>query len=161
MHHVAFTKNSMSANLKSRNHPLRGAGAFAAVSIRSVKRLVCLFLIVWLALLSGGAYAHAATDAAKELSHIVAHATEVQLAVADGTDARSAADGGHGHSETCSQSHCGHSHTTGMLTMADLRFSDAVAGAVRPSPKFWVSHEHPNSIERPKWSTTTSLVVNL
>lgn len=95
MHHVAFTKNSMSANLKSRNHPLRGAGAFAAVSIRSVKRLVCLFLIVWLTLLSGGAYAHAATDAAQELSHIVAHATEAQLAVADGIDARSYADETH------------------------------------------------------------------
>jgi hypothetical protein len=36
-----------------------------------------------------------------------------------------------------------------------------VAGAALPSPKFWVSHEHPNSIERPKWSTTTSSVVNL
>lgn len=161
MYHVAFTKNSMSANLKSRNHPLRGAGAFAAVSIRSVKRLVCLFLVVWLTLLSGGAYAHAATDAAQELSHIVAHATEAQLAVANGSDARSYADEAHGHSETCSQSHCGHSHTTGMLTTSDLRFSDAVAGDACPSPNFWVSHEHPNSIERPKWSTTTSLVVNL
>ena len=161
MHHVTFIKNSMSANLKSQTHPLRGAGAFAAVSIRSVKRLVCHFLILWLVLQSGGAYAHAATDAAQELSHVVAHATEAQLAVTDGTDARSYADQSHGHSETCSQSHCGHGHTTGMLTTADLRFSDAVAGAALPSPKFWVSHEHPNSIERPKWSTTTSSVVNL
>ena len=36
---------------------LRAAGTFAAVSMSSVKRLVCHFLIVWLALLSGGAYA--------------------------------------------------------------------------------------------------------
>lgn len=56
-----------------------------AVSIRSVKRLVCHFLIVWLALLSSGAYAHAAADAAQELGHIAAHAVEAQLAVADGT----------------------------------------------------------------------------
>lgn len=151
----------MSARLTSRPHPLRGTGAFAAVSIRVVKRLVCHFLIVWLTLLSGGAYAHAAADAAQELGHIAAHAVEAQLEVADGTDARSYADQGPGHSETCSQSHCGHGHTTGMVTTADERFNDAVAGDARPSPKFWASCEQPNSIERPKWSTTTSLVVNL
>lgn len=140
---------------------LRAAGTFAAVSIWFVKRLVCHFLIVWLALLSGGAYAHAAADAAQELSHIAAHAMESQLAIADGTEARSDAGHDHGHSETCSQSHCGHGHTTGMLTTAGLPFSDPVVGAALPSPTFWASREHPNNIERPKWSITTSLVVDL
>lgn len=132
-----------------------------AVSIRSVKRLVCHFLIVWLALLSGGAYAHAAADAAQELSHIAAHTVEAQLAVADGTEARSNAEHDRGHSESCSLSHCGHGHVTGMLATAGPRFNDAVVGAALPALTFWASLEQPNSIERPKWFTTTSLVVNL
>lgn len=139
---------------------LGGAGAIAAVSIRLVKHFICHFLIVWLALLSGGAYAHAAADAAQELGHIAAHAVEVQLAVADGTEARSA-ENDHGHSEGCSQSHCGHGHTTGMLTTANLRFSDATSSAALLAPTFWASREQPNSIERPKWSITTLSVVNL
>lgn len=150
----------MSVQSPTRPHPLRGAGAFAAVSIRSVKRLVCHFLIVWLALLSGGAYAHAAADAAQELGHIAAHALKAQLSVAGDTETSDAAHD-HGHSETCSQSHCGHGHTTGMLATADLRFSDAGIGAALPTPQAWVSREQPNSIERPKWSFITSSVVNL
>ena len=132
-----------------------------AVSIRSVKRIVCHFLIVWLALLSSGAYAHAAADAAQELGHIAAHAVEAQLAVADGTEVRSDAEHDRGHSETCSLSHCGHGHATGMLATAGLRFSDAVVGAALPAPTFWASREQPNSIERPKWSIATLSVVNL
>lgn len=125
-----------------------------------MKRLVCHFLIVWLALLSGGAYAHAAVNAAQELGHIAAHAIEAQLAFADGTEARSDAEHDHGHSETCSLSHCGHG-ATGMLATAGLRFNDAVVDAALPSPKFWASREQPSNIERPKWVHTTLSVVNL
>ncbi len=128
------------------------AGDFEAVSIRSVKRFVCHFLIVWLALLSGGAYAHSAADAAQDRSHIAA-----QLVVADDTRASFDTERDRSHSETCS--HCGHAND--MLATLGLRFNEAVVGAALPAPTFWVSHEHPNSIERPKWSTTTSLVVNL
>ena len=152
MHHFAFTKNSMSAHLKSRPLPLRGAGAFAAVSIWSVKRFVCHFLIVLLALLSGGAYAHVAADAAQDRGQIAA-----QLVVVNDTVASFEAEHDRGHSETCS--HCG--HATEMLGTIGLRFNDAVDGAALPSPAFWASHEHPNDIDRPKWSTTTSSVVNL
>jgi hypothetical protein len=126
----------------------------------SVKRLVCHFLIVWLALLSGGAHAHAAADAAQEMGHIAAHAVEVQLALADGTETSGAAHD-HGHSDTCSQSHCGHGHATGMLASADLRFGKAGAGAPLPTPPSWASREQPNNIDRPKWRFTTSSVVNL
>ncbi|MDO8774466.1 MAG: hypothetical protein Q7K57_38295 [Burkholderiaceae bacterium] len=126
-----------------------------------MKRLVCHFLIVWLALLAGGAYAHAAADAAQELGHIAAHAVEAQLVVADGTEARSEAEHDHGSSETCSLSHCGHGHATGMLAMASPRFTEAVVGAALPARTFWASREQLNNIERPKWSTTTLLVVNL
>lgn len=150
----------MSGPLLLASHPLRAAGTFAAVSMASVKRLVCHFLIVWLALLSGGAHAHAAADAAQELGHIAAHAIESQLAAADGGDASIAA---HEHSdcENCSLNHCGHGHATGMLAGAGLRFSDAPAGAPMPTQQAWASREQPNSIERPKWVFTTPAVVNL
>jgi hypothetical protein len=144
----------------SRLHSLRSAGAFAAVSMSSVKRLVCHFLIVWLALLSGGAHAHAAADAAQEVGHIAAHAVEAQLAAAEGADGVIAAHE-HGHSESCSLSHCGHGHATGMLASAEIRFSDAAAAAPLPQPPSWASREQPNSIERPKWRFTTPAVVNL
>lgn len=139
---------------------LRAAGAFAAVSMSSVKRLVCHFLIVWLALLSGGAHAHAAADAAQEVGHIAAHAIEAQLAAADGS-ATSIAAHEHSHSESCSLSHCGHGHATGMLASAELRLSAAGVGAPLPTPPSWASREQPNNIERPKWSFTTPAVVNL
>jgi hypothetical protein len=121
-----------------------------------VKRLVCHFLIVWLALLSGGAHAHAAADAAQELGHLAAHAVEAQLA---GVDQVAAHD--HAHSDTCSLSHCGHGHATGMLAGAGPGFSNAKAPAPLPAPASWASREQPDSIERPKWRFTTPAVVNL
>ncbi|MDO8276874.1 MAG: hypothetical protein Q7T63_01965 [Burkholderiaceae bacterium] len=125
-----------------------------------MKRLVCHFLIAWLALLSGGVHAHAAADAAQELGHIAAHAAEAQLAGAHEAGP-SGATHEHGHSETCSLSHCGHGHATGMLGAADLRFSDAGMGAPLPTPQAWASRAQPDHIERPKWSSTTPPVVNL
>jgi hypothetical protein len=139
-----------------RGQSLRGAGAFAAVSMWPVKRLVCHFLIVWLALLSGGVHAHAAADAAQELGHLAAHAVEAQLAGADQVGAHD-----HAHSETCSLSHCGHGHATGLLAGAGLRFTDTKAPAPLPTPPSWASREQPDSIERPKWRLTTLAVVNL
>ena len=150
----------MSSSSPSLVHSLRGAGTFPAVSMTPVKRFICHFLIVWLALLSGGAHAHAAADAAQEVGHIAAHAVEAQLAASDGAGA-SIATHEHGHSETCSLSHCGHGHATGMLASSDLRFNDAVAGAPLPALQAWASREQPNSIDRPKWRFTTPAVVNL
>ncbi len=142
-----------------RPHPLRAARSFAAVSMSSVKRLVCHFLIVWLALLSGGAHAHAAADAAQEVGHIAAHAVEAQEAGAGNADTPLAA---HEHNcENCSLSHCGHGHATGLLASTELRFSDAGVGAPLPTPASWASRDQPDSIERPKWSFTTPAVVNL
>jgi hypothetical protein len=150
----------MSSHSSEPAQALRGAGAFGAVSMASVKRLICHFLIVWLALLSGGAHAHAAADAAQEIGHIAAHAVEAQLAGANGADASVAAHE-HGHSETCSLSHCGHGHATGLLPTSHLDLSDAPASAPLPTQQAWASREQPNSIERPKWSFTTPAVVNL
>ncbi|WP_395058672.1 hypothetical protein [Polaromonas sp.] len=125
-----------------------------------MRRFICHFLIVWLALLSGNAYAHAAADAAQELGHLAAHAVEAQLAGAQDTE-KSGITHDHGHSESCGLSHCGHGHSTGMLATANLGFSNAGVGAPLPTPQAWVIREQPNSIERPKWAFTTPAVVNL
>ncbi|MGQ2979768.1 MAG: hypothetical protein ACT6Q9_08760 [Polaromonas sp.] len=125
-----------------------------------MKRFICHFLIVWLALLSGGAHAHAAADAAQELGHIAAHAVEAQLAIAQDAE-KSRATHDHGHAETCSLSHCGHGHATGMLPNAHLQLGAAPASAPLPTQQAWASREQPNSIERPKWAFTTPAVVNL
>ncbi|MDI1268050.1 MAG: hypothetical protein PSV40_02970 [Polaromonas sp.] len=125
-----------------------------------MKRLICHFLIVWLALLSGGAYAHAAADAAQELGHVAAHAIGDQFTGAGGAE-KSSVTHDHGQGEACSQSHCGHSHTTGMLTTAEVRYSVGDVAAPLPRPQVWTSRGQPDSIERPKWKFTTPAVVNL
>ena len=150
----------MSPSGQTRRPALRGAGTFAAVSMASVKRLVCHFLIVWLALLSSGAHAHAAADAAQQLGHFAAHAVEGQLAGTPNAD-ESAAAHEHGPCETCNLGHCGHGHGAGMLATIDLRFTETTVGAPLPTLRTWVSREQPNSIERPKWAFTTPAVVNL
>lgn len=68
---------------------------------------------------------------------------------------------GHEHSESCSLSHCGHGHATGMLPAVPFRLSDVPAGAPLPRAQAWASREQPNTIERPKWVPTTSPVVSL
>ncbi len=145
-------------------HPLHTAGALAAASISPVKRFICHFLIVWLALLSGGAHAHAAADAAHEMGHIALHAFELQevnATVAPGQAEKIDKAHGHDHTESCSLSHCGHGHVTGMLPAVAFRLSDVPAGAPLPRAQAWASREQPNNIERPKWAPTTSPVVDL
>lgn len=127
-------------------------------------RFICHFLIVWLALLSGGAHAHAAADAAHELGHIALHASELQAVnatVAPGQAEKIDKAQGHDHTESCSLSHCGHGHATCMLPTVPFRLSDVPAGAPLPKANAWASREQPNNIERPKWVHATSSVVNL
>lgn len=127
-----------------------------------VKRLICHLLIVWLALLSGGAHAHAAADAAHALDHAALHAA-VQDDGASTSPQAPQATATHGSEvhETCSLSHCGHGHATGMLPSLSMRLSDAPAGAPLPTLQAWAGREQPNTIERPQWSLTTPAVVNL
>jgi hypothetical protein len=129
-----------------------------------VKRFICHFLIVWLTLLSGGAHAHAAADAAHEVGHMAMQTSELQTGsamAAPGQAGKIDKAHNHDHTESCALSHCGHGHTTGMLSSVPLRLSDAPADAPLPSAQAWASREQPNTIERPKWVHTTSLVVNL
>lgn len=128
----------------------------------SVKRLICQFLIVWMALLSGGAHAHAASDAVHEMDHAAMHAAHMDDSRNASPEAQKAATAhGSEHSETCSLSHCGHSHATGMLPSMPLRLGDAPAGAPLPTLQTWAGREQPNTIDRPKWKVTTLAVVNL
>ena len=64
-------------------------------------------------------------------------------------------------SETCSHSHCGHGHTTGMLPTGHTCLTDASRDVVLALETPWFSGELPPTIERPKWSFTTPAVVNL
>ena len=126
-------------------------------------RFICHFLIVWLALLAGGAHAYAAADAAHELGHIALHASELQAVnatVAPGQAEKIDTAQGHDHTDSCSLSHCGHGHA-GMLPTLPLRLSNAPAGAQLPWAQAWASREQPNNIERPKWVHTTSSVASL
>lgn len=147
-----------------RAHPLHVAGALTAVTISPVMRFICHFLIVWLAVLAGGAHAHAAADAAHEVSHIALQATELHAVNDRATPGQAEKiDKAHGneHTESCALSHCGHGHATGILPDVPCGLSDVTAGAPLPKADAWVSREQPNNIERPKWVHTTSSVVNL
>ena len=84
--------------------------------------------IVWTALLSSGAHAHATADAVREMGHVAAQAEAAGAEAAGvGLD--------HGAAEPCGQGHCGHAHATGLLPAGDLRFSDAgTGGGAAPPP---------------------------
>jgi len=150
------------------HHPPRMVWTFTAVTMPSVNRFICHFLIVWLALLSGGAHAQATADAAHELGHAIAHAVEAEVALAasaahtptQGTEPTDATPG-HDHPDTCGLSHCGHGHNTGVPTSAHHRLADAGSTAPLATLQSWASREQPNNIERPKWVFTTPSVVNL
>ena len=137
-----------------------------ADKVSAVKKLICHFLFVWMALFAGGANAHGISDLAIGAEHAGhAHSPKVDLSVdprievsADlvNTDQASTDIG-----KTCSQSHCGHGHNTGMLMLANTSIKmDAVAGVAFSSSR-WVSAAITDNIERPKWLFTTPAVVSL
>lgn len=129
-------------------------GISAPDTMPPVTRLICQFLIVWLALLSAGAHAHETTDAIREMSHIA-----VQTEAAGTEKAGMGQD--HGPAESCSQGHCGHGHASGLLPTVGLHPSDASTGARLPMAQARSGREPPATIERPKWFFTTPPVVNL
>ena len=135
-----------------------------------MKRFICHFLIVWLALLSGGAHAHAhAQPHAHAAGHAAVHGAKVQAANADiGASATLSqatekidVTSEKSHTDACSLSHCGHAHVTGMLPTAGRNLDDSPGSAALPVRQPWASGELPNNIERPKWDHTTPTVVNL
>lgn len=161
----------MRHNTRSRPHrqALQAAGAFAAVSISPVVRYICHFLIVWMTLLAGGA--HALADARHEASHVpvtavvmpTEHASTDRHAAANeaqaATDLEVSQD--KAQSETCSHSHCGHGHATGMLPALQTSLPAAGRDMALSRHARWSSSIFTTNIERPKWSLTTPAVVNL
>ena len=117
-----------------------------------MKKFICYLLIVWLALMSGGANAHSTSDAAHETEHAV----QVQTV---SSDTPNSADSD--HADACSQSHCGHGHSTGMLMPMGTCPKVDVVTALRTASSCWASAAKTNNIERPKWLFTTYTVVSL
>ena len=124
-----------------------------------VKKLVCCLLIMWMALLSLGANAHAAIQTAPAAAHAHDHAsltTQHHVAAAEGIAAVDVK-----HADTCSHSHCGHGYATGIAAglYAWVKNNDPTAApATRVS---WLSSAVTDNIERPKWHRTTPDVVSL
>ena len=124
-----------------------------------VKKLVCCLLIMWMALLSLGANAHATLQTAPAAAHSHDHAsltTQHHVAAAEGIAAIDVK-----HADTCSHSHCGHGYATGIAAglYAWVKNNDpTTAPATRVS---WLSSAVTDNIERPKWHRTTAVVVSL
>ena len=132
---------------------------YNAGNITLVKKLVYCLLTMWLVLLSAGANAHVALQAAPAAAHSQYHAsltTQHHVAAADGIAAVDVK-----HADTCSHSHCGHGYATGIAAglYAWVKNNDPTdAPATRVS---WLSSAVTDNIERPKWPVITPAVVSL
>jgi len=96
---------------------------------------------------------------ATQSAHANMGVTAVVIKAVESTEIGAAVD--KAQSETCSHSHCGHGHTTGMLPAGHTCLTEASCVVVLAVQKPWISGEFPPNIERPKWSYTTPAVVNL
>jgi hypothetical protein len=132
----------------------------------AVKKLICYFLIVWMALFAGGANAHGISNLAHGSEHAGhGHDTSVDQSFEPSIDV--AADRVNADrasvdiDNTCSQSHCGHGHSTGLLMLPSAWMKmDATADGPLSS-RCWASAAITDNIERPKWQVTTPAVVSL
>jgi hypothetical protein len=134
-----------------------------AGKVADVKNLACYLLIVWLALMSAGANAYATTDPEHVAPHTHSHAfqdthdhtppPDVAIQAPTAQDAS--------HADTCSQSHCGHGHPTGLLAHYGTSVKTDLLTAAPISHPSWASSAITSNIERPKWPFTTPAVVSL
>ena len=133
-----------------------------------MKKLVCHLLIVWLALVSGGASAHAISDVAHMAGHgaVNVHpasgqATQTQSAQDDTRNPATVAAADTSPTDACSQTHCGHGHATGILeTQSTFALVDAATSAPATHRRD-TSNIIATTIERPNWCFTTPAVVSL
>jgi hypothetical protein len=134
-----------------------------------VKKVMCYVLIVWLALVSGGANAHTfdVTDHEThgEKSHAEKSTAESppaeHLAQTGMADAHPSVNSEAGHTEACAQAHCGHGHTTCMLAVQDAHIGKNASERLPPHTAGSKTSEVSNDIERPKWLDTPPTVVSL
>ena len=126
--------------------------------MRAVKTVVCTLLMVWLTLMSVGANAHPANVAAHKTFYNQDHSAEKQQRHVAAFDSASAEVS---HTDTCSHSHCGHSHAAGLLGHESASGKTDTATKVPDDRISWATGHIVNNIERPKWPVTTPAVVNL
>lgn len=132
-----------------------------------MKKLVCYFLLVWLALIAGGANAHITSDATHEAEHAAhVHTTtgDASTSNASNGDESSSDESGSADaslSEACSQSHCGHNHGTALPTSPGAHAKVNSHVDAPKSSSCWASAAITDNIERPKWPFTTHAVVSL
>lgn len=113
--------------------------------------------------MSGGANAYVTSDA----EHIAPHShSQVSQDTHDNTpppdlaiQVPTAQDAN--HADTCSQSHCGHSHAAGLLAPHGTSVKTDLLTAAPTSQPSWASNAITSNIERPKWPFTTPAVVSL
>jgi hypothetical protein len=122
-----------------------------------VKKLICSLLIGWLVLMAVGVNAHGVSDLAHEIEHSGHLHAPSASASADADTDRASAD----PVKACSQSHCDHGHSIGLLIQPSNHHKlDAISDAPKTS-RHWASANVSDTIERPKWISTTPAVVNL
>ncbi len=127
--------------------------------VAAVKKLLCHLLIVWLALMSGGATAHAIEDFAHEAMHAQTHTQHVSQNQAFDSETATTADTN--HADTCTQSHCSYGYTTGMLRPYKTCVKADAAVLIPISNLSRAGNPTANTLERPKWLFTTPAVVSL
>lgn len=127
--------------------------------VAAVKKIMCYLLMVWLALVSVGANAHASIGAAHATWHTHAHTTQKTQHHAAAVPQALSTDTS--HADTCNHSHCGHGHAAGMLGHQGTSVETDATAALPVSHANWASGPISSNIERPKWSVTTPAVVSL
>ena len=130
-----------------------------AGTVRIVKTVICNLLMVWLTLMSVGANAHPTNDAAQKTFYTHEHSAEKQQHHVAAFDTASLVEVS--HTDTCSHSHCGHSHAAGLLGQESASGKTDTATKVPDDRTSWATGHIVNNIERPKWPVTTPAVVNL
>ena len=142
-----------------------------AGTVAAVKKLLCRLLIVWLALVSCAANAHAISD----IAHMAEHGAADQPVHIEGSSAQvpqtqpRQAEPAHlavaaldtSQADACSQTHCGHCHATGILeTPSTFPLGDATTSAPAMH-RIDTGNSIATTIERPNWRFTTPAVVSL
>ena len=119
-----------------------------------------------MALFAVGANAHGISDLAHGAEHAGhAHHTSVDVSfeasIEVGADRANADRASADIDKTCSQSHCGHGHSTGLLMLPGTCIKMDVVADAPLANSSWASAAITNNIERPKWQITTPAVVSL
>ena len=131
-----------------------------------MKKLTCYLLIFWLALMWGGANAHAHSVEHHAHEAHTAHAHEANTQAMTG-DAGTSADASQTDNNTknMTQGHCSHGHShhqAAGLPSSCVVLTVAALPNVKPISNLApASSAITNNIERPKWPITTPVVVSL